>query len=299
MEKTIKTELLKMSGIMVVLLGLGVYAHEFVLAGIMAKLALNLTIFALFGLAAAISFRHVLSLRNEVVALHALQVDYGAKSKRPKDPYAQTAVVFNEPVLLGAGYRLITEELSKQDGLQLSNSTVQIMLHDVDQRINERKSTTLYFSGLMVFLGLLGAFMGLMKTVHSVSDLIGTMNVSGNAGADSFNQMIEGLKAPLSGMSVGFSSSLFGLVTSMVLGALERCSTGAMKSLRNEFEHWLTNMAALEGTQAETAGNGRPLLEFMAVRKVLEGGRPSWPDCAGRSPTPAATCSRRATTSIG
>lgn len=271
MEKTIRTELLKMSGIMVVLFGLGIYAHEFVIAGIKAKMALNLSIFGLFGVAAGIAFRHVLSLRNEVVALHALQVDYGAKSKRPKDPYAKPAVVFNEPELLGAGYKLISEELGKQDDLQISNSTVQTLLHDVDQRINERKSTTLYFSGLMVFLGLLGAFMGLMKTVHSVSDLIGAMDVSGKGGTDSFGKMIEGMKAPLNGMSVGFSSSLFGLMTSMVLGALERCSTAAMKSLRNEFEHWLSNMAALESAQG-TEGGARPAAEFVAVRKVLEAG---------------------------
>lgn len=272
MEKTIKTELFKMSGIMVVLFGLGIYAHEFVIAGVMAKMALNLSIFGLFGVAAAISFRHVLSLRNEVVALNALQVDYGAKSKRPKDPYAKPAVVFHEPELLGAGYRLITEELGKQDDLQISNSTVQTLLHDVDQRINERKSTTLYFSGLMVFLGLLGAFMGLMKTVHSVSDLIGAMDVSGKGGTDSFGKMIEGMKAPLNGMSVGFSSSLFGLMTSMVLGALERCSTAAMKALRNDFEHWLSNLAALESAQADGATASRPAAEFIAVRKALEAG---------------------------
>ena len=273
MEKTIKTELFKMTGIMVVLIGLGLYAHEFVIAGIMAKMALNLSIFAIFGIAAGIAFRHVLSLRNEVVALHALQVDYGTISKRPKDPYAKPAVVFHNPELLGQGYRLITEELGKQDDLQISNSTVQTLLHDVDQRINERKSTTLYFSGLMVFLGLLGAFMGLMKTVHSVSDLIGAMDVSGKGGTDSFGKMIEGMKAPLNGMSVGFSSSLFGLMTSMVLGALERCSTAAMKSLRNEFEHWLTNMAALESAQTDSASTGRPsVVEFVAVRKALESG---------------------------
>ena len=195
-----------MTAIMLVLVGLGIYAHEFVIAGIMAKAALNLSIFALFGVAALLGFRSVTSLKNEVVALKALQIDYGARSRRPKDPYAKPAVVFKEPMLLGAGYRLITEELGKQDDLQISNSTVQALVHDVDARINDRKSTLLYFSGLMVFLGLLGAFMGLMKTVHSVSDLIGSMDMSGKGGTDAFGKMIEGMKAPLNGMSVGFSS---------------------------------------------------------------------------------------------
>jgi hypothetical protein len=269
MEKKIRSELLKMSAIILVLIGLGIYARDFVIDGIMAKAALNLSIFALAAIAAGIAFRNVLSLGNEAVALKALQVDYGARSRRPADPYARPAIVFREPELLGQGYRMITEELGKQDNFTISSASMQTLLHDVDQRITDRKSTIMYFAGLMVFLGLLGAFMGLMKTVHSVSDLIGSMDMSGNAGPDAFGKMIEGMKAPLTGMSVGFSSSLFGLMTSMVLGALERCMTSAAKTLRNEFEHWLSNMAALEGTQAEAADNSQAV---DAMRKVLASG---------------------------
>jgi hypothetical protein len=133
----------------------------------------------------------------------------------------------------------------------------------------------MYFSGLMVFLGLLGAFMGLMKTVHSVSDLIGGMDLSGGSGTDGMAKMIEGMKAPLNGMSVGFSSSLFGLMTSMVLGALERCMTSAMKALRNEFEHWLSNLADLEGG-ATAAATGQQEMkvtvdaDFSDVRSAME-----------------------------
>ena len=246
-EKKIRSELIKMSAIMAVLIGLGIYAHDFVISGIQAKVALNLSIFAIAGLAAALAFRHVLALKNETIALKALQVDYGSVRRRPVNPYRHPAVVFREPELLGQGYRMITEEFSKLGEIKISNSTVQMLLHDVDQRINDRKSTLMYFSGLMVFLGLLGAFMGLMKTVHSVSDLIGGMDLSGSSGTDGMAKMIEGMKAPLNGMSVGFSSSLFGLMTSMVLGALERCMTSAMKALRNDFEHWLSNLADLEG----------------------------------------------------
>ncbi|MET0138026.1 MAG: hypothetical protein ABW192_06560 [Sphingobium sp.] len=273
MEKKIRSELIKMITIVVVLLGLGIYAHEFVIAGIMAKAALNLSIFALTGLAAWLAFHHVLALKNETVALKALQVDYGSLRRRPVNPYRHPAVVFREPELLGQGYRMMTEEFSKQEDVKISNATVQMLLHDVDTRINDRKSTIMYFSGLMVFLGLLGAFMGLMKTVHSVSDLIGGMDLSGSAGTDGMAKMIEGMKAPLNGMSVGFSSSLFGLMTSMVLGALERCMTSAMKALRNEFEHWLSNLADLEGGNA-TGGasevNVKVDADFSDVTRALE-----------------------------
>lgn len=268
MEQKIRSELWKMSGIMAVLLGLGIYAHEFVIAGIKAKMALNLSIFALAGLAAWLAFHHVLQLKNEVLALKALQVDFGSRNRRPVNPYKQPAIVFNEPELLGQGYKLISEELGKQETVQLSNHTAQTLLHDIDQRINDRKSTIMYFSGLMVFLGLLGAFMGLMKTVHSVSDLIGGMDLSGASGTEGMSKMIEGMKAPLNGMSVGFSSSLFGLMTSMVLGALERCMTSAMKALRNEFEHWLSNLTALSGGEQETIA--KVDIDLSPVKKALD-----------------------------
>tara|TARA_R110000782_G_scaffold78276_1_gene154861 strand:+ start:58048 stop:59745 length:1698 start_codon:yes stop_codon:yes gene_type:complete len=268
MEKQIRSDLIKMIAIMLVMVGLGIYAHDFVIKGIMAKAALNLSIFALFGLAAWFAFRHVLKLKNEVVALKALQVDYGARERRPFDPYRHPAIVFDEPELLGHGYSLIAEEVSKNNNFQISNATVQTILHDVDMRINDRKSTLMYFSGLMVFLGLLGAFMGLMKTVGSVGDLIGGMDVSGGGGSDSFGVLIEGMKGPLNGMSVGFSSSLFGLMTSMVLGALERCMSSAMKALRNEFEHWLSNVSALEAPQNE--GGQRDAAELGNVIRALE-----------------------------
>lgn len=270
MEKKIRSDLLKMIAIMVGLVGIGIYARDFVIDGIMAKAALNLSIFGLFGVAAGISFKHVLGLKNEILAMKALKIDYGSQEQRPDDPYKTPAIVFKEPQLLGQGYRMIAEEMGKQETLKISDASAQLILHDVDMRINDRKSTLMYFSGLMVFLGLLGAFMGLMKTVHSVSELIGSMDLNG--GADSFGKMIEGMKAPLNGMSVGFSSSLFGLLTSMVLGALERFMTGSMKVVRNEFEHWLSNVSSLETTASEGAAQGQG--SSAGVIRALElGGR--------------------------
>ena len=70
MEKKIRSDLMKMTAIMVILAGLGIYAHEFVIAGIIAKAALNLIIFGLFGVAASIAFRHVIALTNEACLLY-------------------------------------------------------------------------------------------------------------------------------------------------------------------------------------------------------------------------------------
>jgi hypothetical protein len=224
------------------LAGLGIYAHEFVIEGIMAKAALNLTIVGVFLLAAGISIFNVLQMRNEKKALDALRVDFG-EPRPSQDVVNSPARVFKKPKLLGYGYRLVTEELLTRNKGQLPTETIHILVGDVDHRIKDAQATMGYFGGLLVFLGLLGAFMGLMSTVSSVGDLIGSLGGDGGGG---FNAMIEGMKKPLHGMSVGFSSSLFGLLFSMVIGVLDRFMISAMKAVRNEFEACLIDLAHLE-----------------------------------------------------
>lgn len=256
LRRKLYSELSKMIGIIVLIMALGVYAREFVISGIMAKPELNLTIIGTFITAAGISIHKLASLFNDVSALDAMNADYGFRRKPPKvDVYGIAAKVFNRPTLLGYGYRLITEELQNRSQTKLPTETIHLLVKDVDQRISDARSTLSYFGGLLVFLGLLGAFMGLMKTVHSVGDLIGSMDVSGKGGADSFGRMIEGMKGPLNGMSVGFSSSLFGLLFSMVVGLIDRFLISAMKSVRNDFEATLINMAELE-TMGHEQGHG-------------------------------------------
>jgi hypothetical protein len=252
MEREVRSQMYRMIGVMVMLLGLGLYAHKFVIDGIMAKAALNLSIFALFFLAAYIAFRWVLNLKNDMAALKALQTDFDKRNRHKTDAYSKPAIVFHEPALLGHAYSLIAEGLSRQKNFQIKTATAHGIIHAIDTRIMEKKSTIGYFSGLLVFLGLLGAFMGLMKTVGSVGDLIGGMDVSGKGGSDQFGKLIEGMKAPLNGMAVGFSSSLFGLATSLALGTYERFMLVAMKSVRNEFDAWLTGISQLEGADTET-----------------------------------------------
>jgi hypothetical protein len=271
MQRTIRNQLLCMLGVLVGMLGLGVWAQDFIIDGIMAKPALNVPIFVLFFGAAFLAINTVWKLKNETLAMQALQVDY-APNRREKllDPYATTGVVFQEPTLLGHAYRMITEELTKSGRLQIPTTTVQTIISAIDHRISEKKSLIAYFGNLLVFLGLLGAFIGLMRTVGSVGDLIGGMDLSGNAGSGAFAALIEGMKAPLNGMSVGFSSSLFGLATSLVLGAYERFMQTAMKALRNEFEAWLTNVSQLEGTGTEedASANVRDRGQLRALRKL-------------------------------
>jgi hypothetical protein len=243
----IREAMIRMVVFVLMLAGLGIYAHKFVVDGIMAKPELNLMIIGVFLLAAAIGFSNVMQMRNDKKALDALRADFG--DKRPgKSIVDRPAQVFKKPKFLGYGYRLVTEELLGRNKGQLPTETIHILVGDVDHRIKDAQATMGYFGGLLVFLGLLGAFMGLMKTVASVGELIGSLGGDGGGG---FNAMIEGMKKPLHGMSVGFSSSLFGLLFSMVVGVLDRFMITAMKAVRNEFEACLIDLAHLDMAEHE------------------------------------------------
>jgi predicted RNase H-like HicB family nuclease len=94
-------------------------------------------------------------------------------------------------------------------------------------------------TGLLVFLGLLGTFWGLIETVSSVGGVIGKLNVGGDAGSV-FDSLKEGLAAPLSGMGISFSSSLFGLAGSLVLGFLDLQMSQAQNNFYTQLEDWLS-----------------------------------------------------------
>jgi hypothetical protein len=273
LKKKIDAELYKIAAVCVALLALGVYAFDFVVHGVMAKPDLNGLIILTFILTIYICARNVWILKDDNLAIASLQADFG--EKRPDASVIdKPARVFKRPKLLGYGYSLVTEELLSRKHTQLSTETVHLLVKDVDDRIRDAKATMGYFGGLLVFLGLLGAFIGLMKTVASVGDLIGGMSMSGGGGTDQFGKMIEGMKKPLNGMSTGFSSSLFGLLFSMCVGLIDRFMAAAMKAVRNEFEACLMNLAQLELAHPTADSHGAKASHAPAAI-VMQSGEPA------------------------
>lgn len=254
MEKQIFNQKMRMITVMVAMFALVGWQHHFVMGGIKANPYLNYSIIGVFLLGCAIAFRMVGSLKNEILALDALKVDFSGKTHELQEVYSKPAIVFKDPLLIGHAYRLISEELCKHGKLIISHATVHSLIGGVEVRMNDRRGTMMYLSGLMVFMGLFGTFVGLMETVASVGGIINNLDFSGGKSADAaFGNLISGLKAPLNGMATGFSSSLFGLSTSLVLGLHERFSTAAARVLKVEFESWLTNLAHLEQAENEVA----------------------------------------------
>jgi hypothetical protein len=124
------------------------------------------------------------------------------------------------------------------------------ILDSIATRLDEARDISRYMTGLLVFLGLLGTFWGLIETVGSVGGVIGKLNVGGDAGSV-FDSLKEGLAAPLSGMGISFSSSLFGLAGSLVLGFLDLQMTQAQNRFYTQLEDWLSTTVRDLGAETD------------------------------------------------
>lgn len=141
-------------------------------------------------------------------------------------------------------------------GPTMSTQTVRSILESVGTRLDEGREILRYMIGLLVFLGLLGTFWGLTQTIASVGDTIEGLDVtSGDFGAI-FENLKLGLSAPLDGMGTAFSSSLFGLAGSLVLGFLDLQAGQAQNRFYTELEDWLSNLAGVDVGQAGAPASG-------------------------------------------
>ena len=124
----------------------------------------------------------------------------------------------------------------------LSPVSMRSLLDSLASRLDESRDMSRYLVGLLIFLGLLGTFWGLLETVTSVGDAIGALDVTASQSATMFDQLKSGLQKPLAGMGLSFSSSLFGLAGSLILGFLDLKASQAQNRFYTDLEDWLSTM---------------------------------------------------------
>jgi hypothetical protein len=137
--------------------------------------------------------------------------------------------------------------LTALDNRSLAPSQAASVLESIAVRLDDGREVLRYLGGLLVFLGLLGTFWGLLDTVSSVGNVIKSLRTGAEAGV-LFDELKAGLAAPLAGMGLSFSSSLFGIAGSLILGFLELQVAQAQRRFRNEVESWLGTRTATVGT---------------------------------------------------
>ncbi|MTW18032.1 flagellar motor protein MotA [Rhodoplanes serenus] len=217
-----------------------VVLHRPIWSAFLANPGLNGLIVGVLLIGVILAFRQVVRLFPEVAWVNGFRLaDPGLAVERPPSLLAPMAAILGERT--GTG------------GIALSTQTMRSILDSLAMRLDEARDTARYMTGLLVFLGLLGTFWGLIETVGSVGKVIEGLKVGGDASA-MFDALKEGLAAPLGGMGISFSSSLFGLAGSLVLGFLDLQASQAQNRFYTEVEDWLSTSVRELGGVAGSAG---------------------------------------------
>src|SRR5262245_256496 len=226
--------------VFLILCGLIVFViHQQILVAFKANPPLNALIVGVLLIGIVLSFRQVLRLFPEVAWVNGFRL-------------ANPAItVERPPVLLAPMAAILGDRIGR---MTISSLTMRGLLDSIGTRLDEARELSRYMTGLLIFLGLLGTFWGLIETVGSVGKVVENLRVGSDAGA-TFDALKEGLAAPLSGMGISFSSSLFGLAGSLVLGFLDLQMSQAQNRFHTDLEDWLaTTVRDLGGEPVSAPG---------------------------------------------
>ena len=208
----------------------------------MANPGLNALIIGVLVVGIVYAFRQVLRLYPEINWVNNFRIsDPGITSDK------------TTPVLLAPMATMLKDRTGH---LSLATGAMRSLLDSVASRLDEQRETTRYLVGLLVFLGLLGTFWGLLQTVSSVGATIGALDTNAGESVMLFDQLKEGLAGPLKGMGTAFSCSMFGLAGSLILGFLDLQAGHAQGRFYNELEDWLSGITELQLADTPGAGAG-------------------------------------------
>jgi hypothetical protein len=232
--------------------------HEQLLRSVMTNPGLNGLIITALGFGILYSFRQVTRLYPEIRWVNAFRI---------ADPGLS---VSHKPRLL---LPMATMLRDRTGSISLSTASMTSIMESLGSRLDEARDTGRYMVGLMVFLGLLGTFWGLLDTIQSVGKAIGTIDTRGSDTVAVFDDLKSGLAAPLKGMGTAFSSSLLGLAGSLVLGFLELQASHAQNRFYNELEEWLSGITEL--TPGASSGSSDVVMRQLGatlfdMQRVLE-----------------------------
>ncbi len=226
-------------------------------AAFLANPGLNALILGVLLIGILLAFRQVIRLFREVNWVNGFRLaDPGLAVERP-------------PVLLAPMAAILGDRAGR---MTISAQIMRGILDSIAARLDEARDMSRYMTGLLVFLGLLGTFWGLIETVGSVGKVIENLNVGGDAG-NVFDALKEGLAAPLGGMGIAFSSSLFGLAGSLVLGFLDLQTSQAQNRFYTDLEDWLSTTVRDLGVGTDTGipATGAPSNELrIAIERLKE-----------------------------
>ena len=213
----------------------------------LANPGLNGLIIGVLVVGVVYSFRQVLRLYPEINWVNNFRIS---------DP---GITVEKSPVLLAPMATMLRDRTGQ---LSLATGAMRSLLDSVASRLEEQRETTRYLIGLLIFLGLLGTFWGLLETVSTVGNTISALDTNAGESVLLFDQLKEGLAGPLRGMGTAFSCSMFGLAGSLIIGFLDLQAGHAQGRFYNELEDWLSGITELQLAEAPGAVGMAPQVRF-------------------------------------
>jgi len=230
--------LFRMSVFLALCVLLVIILHDQITTAFLSNVGLNTVIILVLLIGIMLTFRQVTRLFPEVNWVNSFRLaDPGLAVERP-------------PVLLAPMASILGDRMGR---MAISSTMMRGILDSIATRLDEARDISRYMTGLLVFLGLLGTFWGLIVTVGSVGTVVNSLKVGGDA-QSTFDSLRDGLAAPLSGMGISFSSSLFGLAGSLVLGFLDLQSSQAQNRFYTDLEDWLATTVRQYGSEGGALG---------------------------------------------
>src|ERR1700693_1125983 len=236
--------LVRMLLFLIIVALIGVILYQQILNAFAANPGLNSLIIIVLMIGIIFAFRQVIRLFPEVAWVNSFRL---------ADP---GLAVERSPTLLAPMATMLGDRMGRTS---MSPQTMRTLMDSIANRLDEARDISRSMTGLLVFLGLLGTFWGLIETVTSVKTVIQGLKVGGDAG-QMFDALKEGLAAPLGGMGISFSSSLFGLAGSLILGFLYLPTIQAQNRFYTDLEDWLATTVrdlGVETPAGSAAGGGR------------------------------------------
>src|ERR1700674_4048787 len=261
--------LVRMTVFVILVALLVVILYKQIWAAFLANPGLNAFIICVLLVGILMACRQVIRLFPEVAWVNGFRLaDPGLALARPPTLLAPMAAILGE----------------RTGRMAISPTIMRSLLDSIATRLDEARDLSRYMTGLLIFLGLLGTFWGLIETVGSVGKVIDGLKVGGDAG-QVFDALKEGLAAPLGGMGISFSSSLFGAPGSLVLGFLDLQAGQAQNRFYTDLEDWLAttvhDLGVDTGSGPMPAMSGELRVAIERLRETLaESG-------SGKAATPA------------
>ncbi|NIR27996.1 MAG: hypothetical protein GWN84_01405 [Gammaproteobacteria bacterium] len=219
---------------LLVLLGLGALVWGPLVDGFMANPILNGTILGILVFGVAYTFRCLTQayVDSRAATRATTLADEVHAGKRPLTQ-ANEVLLSTGQSGLGEFFQTVHRILHHGE----TSATLPYLLDSVATRGEDRRALVRYLTGALVLLGLIGTFYGLLVTIGGVREVLGSL--SAEPGADTLallTDLRERLAVPLKGMGIAFSSSLFGLLASLVLAFLELQLFHAQNNLQTRLE---------------------------------------------------------------